>query len=159
MQAITASPSAFLAYLQVLTALAAGDKGARSMYLQASPFFDRYWLLGRNCLSRWLRATRALAPYTCRQVRSLIAIGCLVGTFYRAGCGRQGRSLHVPAGKPQVWHSICALPEAFTLDYIHRRALTDSHCPTLKPACLVSPPQLCGDDHFAMVCWAGSVAG
>lgn len=33
-QAITASPSAFLAYLHVLTALASGDKGARSMYLQ-----------------------------------------------------------------------------------------------------------------------------
>lgn len=33
-QAITASPSAFLAYLHVLTALASGDKGARSMFLQ-----------------------------------------------------------------------------------------------------------------------------
>lgn len=33
-QAITASPSAFLAYLQVLTALASGEKGARSMYMQ-----------------------------------------------------------------------------------------------------------------------------
>ena len=32
--AIAASPSAFLAYLAVLTALAAGEKGARSMYLQ-----------------------------------------------------------------------------------------------------------------------------
>ena len=34
--AISASPSAFQAYLEVLTALAAGERGARSMYLQAS---------------------------------------------------------------------------------------------------------------------------
>ena len=34
--AITAAPSAFLSYLEVLTALAAGERGARSMYLQAS---------------------------------------------------------------------------------------------------------------------------
>ena len=33
---ISASPSAFQAYLEVLTALAAGERGARSMYLQAS---------------------------------------------------------------------------------------------------------------------------
>ena len=34
LQVLSASPSAFLAYVEVLTALAAGERGARSMFAQ-----------------------------------------------------------------------------------------------------------------------------
>lgn len=126
-QAISASPSAFLAYLNVLTALAAGEKGARSMYLQVGGVVGIALLSGDGCRLAGRRGRRThltssthLSPHS--TTRTLQLRG---DDRFAMGALTPATSTH-PVIKPPT---------------------------SSPPTCPTGTMQLRGDDRFAMVNW------